>query len=138
MIAAEETLERRAPHARIAFGEDVRAQHHHGAHRADRQRLGNARGVAAQQVALEIAERGRWNLDVRERSEAGVDAVDRRIVRRVSIDDGACGVHGTRGLGVERDGLEVVGDRAQLIEREAVAVQMNHGIEGRILRDRHV
>ena len=93
----DQPIERRAPDARVALREHVRAQRHHRAHGARRQRLADARRVAAQQVPLELAERVSRNLDLGQRAEAGVDAVDRRVARRVPIDDGARGVDGARG-----------------------------------------
>ena len=57
------------------------------AHRAHRQRLADAGGVAAQQVELQRAERVARNRGLGQRAEAGVDAVDRRRRRGVTIDD---------------------------------------------------
>ena len=52
-------------------------------------RLADAGGVTAQQVDLQRAERVARDGRLRERAEAGVDAVDRRIAERLAIDDGA-------------------------------------------------
>ena len=53
----DQPVERRAPDAGVALREHVGAQRHHRAHRARRQRLADAGRVAAQQVALQLAER---------------------------------------------------------------------------------
>ena len=67
-----------------AFRQHVRAQRHRRAHGARRQRLADAGGVAAEQVELQRFERVGRDLDVGERSEAGVDAVDRLVAARAA------------------------------------------------------
>ena len=74
----DEALERGAANAGEALGEHVRAQRHRRAHRAHRQRLADAGRMAAQQIELQRAERAARNRRLRQRAEAGVDAVDRR------------------------------------------------------------
>jgi hypothetical protein len=59
----EQAIERAAANAGVALGEDVGAQRHHRAHRAPRQQLADAGRVAAQEVALQIAERVLRDLD---------------------------------------------------------------------------
>ena len=85
----EQRLERLDADARVALGQDVAAQRHRGAHRAHRQRLADAGRVAAHQVHLQGVEVGAVDARLRERPEAGVDAVDRRLAGRGAIDDGA-------------------------------------------------
>ena len=64
------------------FRQHVGAQRHRRAHGADRQRLADAGGVAAQQVQLQRLERVGRDLHVGERSESGVDAVGRLVAAR--------------------------------------------------------
>ena len=85
----EQRLERLDADARVALGQHVGAQRHRRAHRAHRQRLADAGGVAAHQVHLQGVEVGAVDARLRERPEAGVDAVDRRVAVGRAIDDGA-------------------------------------------------
>ena len=100
----EQPLERLAPDAGEALGEHVRAQRHRGAHGADRQRVADAGGVAAQQVHLQRAERVARDGRSRRARRTRVDAVDRRVAERLTIDDGARRVDARRGVRREPDG----------------------------------
>ena len=53
----QQPLERRAPDAREALGQDVRPQRHRGTDGSNRQGVTDAGGVAAQEVHLQRAER---------------------------------------------------------------------------------
>ena len=85
----EQVLDRVAPDAREPFGEHIGAQRHRRAHRASRQRLADAGGMAAQQVQLQLLQVAARDDRFGERAEAGVDAVHRPIVAGMAIDDGA-------------------------------------------------
>jgi hypothetical protein len=122
----DQPVERRAADPREPFREDVGAQNHHRPHRARRQRLADAGRMAPQQVALQVAERRLRNLHFRQRAESGVDAVDRCVAGRMAIDNRSSGVDGRRRGRAERHGRQVVGDRRELVEGQAVAVEGDH------------
>ena len=68
--------------------------------------------MAAQQVALQIAERRAWDRDLRQRAESCVDAVDRATAVGVTIHDRARGVDRIGGVRRERDLLVLVGNQS--------------------------
>ena len=79
----DQRVERLDANAGEAFGQHIGAQRHRRAHGADRQRLVDAGGVAAQQVDLQLRQIVAVDARFGERAEAGVDAVDRaRRLRR--------------------------------------------------------
>jgi hypothetical protein len=119
----DQAVECRAPDAGVALREDVGAQRHHRAHGARRQRLADAGRMAAQQVALQRAEGAARNLDLRQRAEAGVDAVGRRVAGGRPLDHRPGGVDRRAGARVERDRRALVRDRRQLLECQACAVK---------------
>src|SRR5437879_4609843 len=75
-------VERLDADPREALGQHVGAQRHRRAHRADRQRIADACGVAPKKVQLQRFERAARDLDVGERSKSGVDAVGRLVAAR--------------------------------------------------------
>ena len=89
----DQQLERLEPDAGEALRQHVGAQRHRRAHDRHRQRLADARGVAAQQVHLQLRQRLGGNLHFGEVAEAGVDAVGRRVAIGELVDDGARGAH---------------------------------------------
>ena len=80
-------VERLDAEPREALGQHVGAQRHRRAHRADRQRIADACGVAPKKVQLQRFERAERDLDVGERSKSGVDAVGRLVAARAPLDD---------------------------------------------------
>ncbi len=122
----EQQLERRAPDAGEALRQDVGAQRHRRAHGADRQRLADAGGVAAQQIQLQRAERVARNRGLGERAEAGVDAVDRLVAGRLAIDDRARRVDARARRPAPARLSAPPSAMAQLFERERRAVEQNH------------
>ena len=93
-----------------ALRQHVGAQRHRRADGAGRQRIAEPGGVAAQQVELQRLERVGRDLDVGERSEAGVDAVGRLVAARPPIDDGARRAHALARRVGQRDRLAAVRD----------------------------
>ena len=71
----------RGPHARQTARQRRAEQDHHRAHDLDRQRLAHARGVREDQVALHLAQLGVVDALLRQRAEAGVDAVEHLAAR---------------------------------------------------------
>ncbi len=124
----DQRLERGEADAREAFREHVGAQRHRRPHGADRQRIAQPGGVAAQQVELQRFERVRRDRDLGERTEAGVDAVRRLIAARAPFDHRARSQHALAGGVGQRDRLAAVGDGQELLESEGRAVQQNHEI----------
>ena len=117
--------------AREALGEHVGAQRHRRAHVAHRQRIADAGGVAAQQVALQRFQRVGRDLDFGERSESGVDAVDRLVAARLPIDDRARRADARRAAaGAIATRSCAVGDRrrARCSVRRA-AVELDHRLK---------
>ena len=114
----DQQIQRRAPDARESLRQHVRAKRHHRAYGRHAQRRVDARRVAPQQIALQLAERALLDLDFGERSEAGVDAVDRRVSGGVALDDGARRVDAARGLRRERHRREIFRDRQEIRQGE--------------------
>ena len=72
----DQQVEGLGPHAAEALGQHVRAQQHERARLRLVERLADARGVAAHQVQLQLAQLVARDHDVGEVAEAGGDAVD--------------------------------------------------------------
>ena len=112
--------------SREALCQHVGPQRHRRPHGAHRQRIAHAGRVAAQQIDLQRVERVGRNLHLGERSESGIDSVDRLVGQCLAIDDGAGGADACRRFGCERDGFGAIGDGQELIERERRTVEQDH------------
>ena len=135
----DQPFERRDADARIALRQHVGAKRHHRADGAHRQRIVDARGMAAKEIELELAERVLRDRDFRQRSEAGVDPVHRRVTLRLPVHHIACRRDRRDGAPRDRDRRELVRDRGELLERQRFTIELDHQrVEGRILRERSV
>jgi len=83
----EEKVDGLGPHAGPTGGERVRPQQEDRARDIDRKRIADPRGMAAQEVELQLDEVLARDPDLGERAESGVDAVDRRIAVRELGDE---------------------------------------------------
>ncbi len=99
-----------------AFGQDVGAEQKHGADGGFRERIAEAAGMAADEVALEVLEFGGVDADVRKFAEAGIDAVGGFAAGEEGIDDGAGGLDAGQGGGVESDGAGFERDLGDSVE----------------------
>ena len=77
--------------------------------------------MAAQQVDLQRAKRVPGDSRLGQRAEARIDAVDRRVAERLTVDDRPRRVHARHGLGREPDDGVVVGDGQEVVEGQAGA-----------------
>ena len=101
-----------------AFRQHVGPQRHRCAHDRHRQRIADTGGVTAQQIELQLGERVVRDAHVGEVAEAGVDAVDRRVLLDGGVHHGACGADARpRAIG-QRHRRVVVGDGNQIVERQ--------------------
>jgi hypothetical protein len=117
------------PDARIALGQDVGPERHRRPHLAHGQQIADARGVAAHQVALQRLERVGRDLDFGERSEPGVDPVDRLLALCLPIDDDARRADARGCCRRDSHALAAIRNRDQCVHRQRVAVQLNHGLK---------
>ena len=122
----DEQIERVKTNAGEPFRQDVRAQRHGRAHDRHRQWVADARGVAAQKVHLQRVELLARNLHFGEVAEAGVDAVGGRVMLRTVVNDRARRPHTLPRGAAERDPVAIC-DGDELIERQGMAVEFNHG-----------
>ena len=86
--------------------------------------------MTAQQVYLQRAERVPGDGRFGQRAKTRVDAVDRRIAERLAIDHRARRIDAPGSVGRKADWVVVIGDGQQLVEREAGAVEKDHGWSG--------
>jgi hypothetical protein len=122
----EEPLERRAADAGEALRQNICAQKHRGAHRADRQRPTHAGGVAAEQVHLQHPERVPRDGRFGERTKAGVDAVHRRVRLCLPIDNLPRRIDDRRRLRREPHDRVVVRHREDLVQRQRRTIKADH------------
>jgi hypothetical protein len=122
----EQPFEGGPPYAGKSFREDVRAQRHRRADRARWQRLADPGRVAAQQIQLERAKSLARDGRLRERAEAGIDAVDRCVAGGFAVHDSPRSIHAARGLRRKRHLLIAVGDGEKLADGKRRAVEQNH------------
>ncbi len=73
---AQQQLDDLGPDARVAQGQGVGANEHHGAHDVGGERRTDAHGMAHQDVALQLRRLFWGDQDIFERAKAGGDAVD--------------------------------------------------------------
>jgi hypothetical protein len=100
---SHERLDQRRADSRITARDRMRAQHEHGTHHRNRQRIAVAHRVAAHQIDLQAIDFVAGDARAREWTEAGVDAVERSATARRGGERGGCaGQIGARS-GIERD-----------------------------------
>jgi len=107
----------------MALGEYVHAEGQERPGLGEREGLAHTRRVAEDQVALQEAEVLLGNADLRQISEAGVDAVGRRIAGGDAIDQGARGDEPLPGGGGESHLGATRGDALQLLEGEGISIE---------------
>ena len=100
----EQGVDDRGPDAAEAFGEDVGAKQEHGADGGVRERIAEAAGMAADEVALQVLKLGGIDADVRKLAEAGIDAVGGFAAGEEGIDDSAGSLDAGERGGIEGDG----------------------------------
>ena len=118
-------LDHLGPHAGQADRQGVGAEEEHGPHHLVGQRIAGARGVRADEVALELLGVGRVDPHVGEVAEAGGDAVDGGALRDEALDDCSRGAHPHGRAGVELDGSPRSGDLDDLVDGEVPAGEQN-------------
>ena len=101
-------------HARVALGERVGAQQHHGAGVGDGERFADADGMRAHEIDLQFADLVADNADIAQFADAGGDGVGKLVIGDERVDDGASAIDGFASVGVEQDGALV---RARLRAR---------------------
>ena len=114
----DQALERLAADAGEPFREDIRAQRHGGAYGPDGQRFTNTRGMAPEEVHLELIDRFARNRGFSERAEPRVDAVNGLVAPCLRLDYGSRPIDAGRCIGVQHDSFARVCDRNELAERQ--------------------
>jgi len=123
----DQPLERAAADSGVTLCEHVRPQQHRGPNRPHGQRLANTGRVAPQEVQLKRAERGDRNHHFRQSAKACIDAVDRLAAGGHAIDDDARRIDARGRMVRETDERPAVRNTEELVERQRIAVEENHG-----------
>ena len=131
----EQGLDHLRPHARVAAGQGVGAQQEHAAHRGVAQRLPHSGGVREEEPLLEECQLVVGDAHPRQVAEAGVDAVDRLAARDRPLDRGAPGRHPLARRRRQRARVAGQGHRAELVQGETRAVDLDHESHGSIASD---
>ena len=130
----EQRIDQLGAHTRDAGSKAVRLEQQHAPHDRRRERLADAARVTAHEIELQLPHLVRGDALVRERAEAGGDAVAHAIgAHRVAHDFDAA-LHVARALArSRRDRCRRVSKRAQDVERKRLAVDdqsgCTHGVQ---------
>ena len=120
--AGHDRLDDDGPHAGRTARERSREQQHDRAHVRLFERRANARGMAQDEVSLEVGALAMRNDDVLELADPGRDAVDRLRAGRQPLDEGATRAEGPARRRSQRHRLSAAGDRLDGFEAERPAV----------------
>jgi hypothetical protein len=101
-----------------APGEDVGAEQEHGADGRFRERIAEAAGMAADEIALQILQLGWIDADIRQLAEAGVDAIGGFAAGEEGVNDGAGGLDAGEGGGIQLNMAEFERNLRDYVESE--------------------